>query len=476
MNKMNSKRNKNKCPSSNTNDKSVGSSSSKCILSEKVPERLELKNGLVKITNDVSKEKTHNRKSKKNKLKSPNINGDSIDQKKQLEPEACLEQSSAETVNEREKNETTCPLHNIIYQTTDNEKKKNETDYPNGGIEYPCVCEQYHESIKIDNSPLYLMFLPQKAQDGANPCSSSTTIGKPVYSEISKVKTDLEDHTTSNENMLKVCGEIKQTIKVSNVDSCYSSTLPLGNGTETSNCQTFTETSKSQYGSYPNLLLSGPNSNLIKETPSFETYSEKLSKVMRNLIEESSASCSFTSLECCSEGTSQEKLDAFVRKGSNFNSTFPCDRYPTNLTTDIPDFTENPKQGSSNLELFTKESVDCNQDDSSVCDSFLPQENVESLTTVANLEETMSNIRLSSGDREISESHTVPELKPKIEFVQYESELQMPMIMKIIQKDLSEPYSIYTYRYFIHNWPKLCFLVSYPYCLFVFIYLFGTYI
>lgn len=48
--------------------------------------------------------------------------------------------------------------------------------------------------------------------------------------------------------------------------------------------------------------------------------------------------------------------------------------------------------------------------------------------------------------------------KPKIDFIQYESELQMPMIMRIIQKDLSEPYSIYTYRYFIHNWPKLCFL------------------
>lgn len=47
---------------------------------------------------------------------------------------------------------------------------------------------------------------------------------------------------------------------------------------------------------------------------------------------------------------------------------------------------------------------------------------------------------------------------PDINYVQYESELQMPMIMKIIQKDLSEPYSIYTYRYFIHNWPKLCFL------------------
>lgn len=47
---------------------------------------------------------------------------------------------------------------------------------------------------------------------------------------------------------------------------------------------------------------------------------------------------------------------------------------------------------------------------------------------------------------------------PKIHYKEYESELQMPDIMQLIQKDLSEPYSIYTYRYFIHNWPKLCFL------------------
>lgn len=45
-------------------------------------------------------------------------------------------------------------------------------------------------------------------------------------------------------------------------------------------------------------------------------------------------------------------------------------------------------------------------------------------------------------------------------YVRYESELQMPWIMRLITKDLSEPYSIYTYRYFIHNWPQLCFLVS----------------
>ncbi|XP_063538644.1 N-alpha-acetyltransferase 30 [Cydia strobilella] len=48
----------------------------------------------------------------------------------------------------------------------------------------------------------------------------------------------------------------------------------------------------------------------------------------------------------------------------------------------------------------------------------------------------------------------------EIDIISYESELQMPEIMRVIQKDLSEPYSIYTYRYFIHNWPKLCFLAT----------------
>ena len=47
-----------------------------------------------------------------------------------------------------------------------------------------------------------------------------------------------------------------------------------------------------------------------------------------------------------------------------------------------------------------------------------------------------------------------------IKYKQYVDETQMPLIMNLITKDLSEPYSIYTYRYFIHNWPYLCFLVS----------------
>ncbi|KAI9307410.1 putative acyltransfersase [Cunninghamella echinulata] len=45
-----------------------------------------------------------------------------------------------------------------------------------------------------------------------------------------------------------------------------------------------------------------------------------------------------------------------------------------------------------------------------------------------------------------------------INYVQYESEHQLPSIIHLIENDLSEPYSIYTYRYFIHNWPHLCFL------------------
>jgi len=38
----------------------------------------------------------------------------------------------------------------------------------------------------------------------------------------------------------------------------------------------------------------------------------------------------------------------------------------------------------------------------------------------------------------------------------------MQAIMDLFAKDLSEPYSIYTYRYFINNWPKLCVLVLLP--------------
>ena len=67
--------------------------------------------------------------------------------------------------------------------------------------------------------------------------------------------------------------------------------------------------------------------------------------------------------------------------------------------------------------------------------------------------------KFTKKENETEENKTKDVSERAIEYVLYESELQMPQIMKLITNDLSEPYSIYTYRYFIHNWPKLCFLV-----------------
>lgn len=43
-----------------------------------------------------------------------------------------------------------------------------------------------------------------------------------------------------------------------------------------------------------------------------------------------------------------------------------------------------------------------------------------------------------------------------IEFVDYKDESMIKDIQTLVSKDLSEPYSIFTYRYFLHNWPELC--------------------
>lgn len=71
----------------------------------------------------------------------------------------------------------------------------------------------------------------------------------------------------------------------------------------------------------------------------------------------------------------------------------------------------------------------------------------------------LSSLTITSS---LTTSPTTINLKDiNIVYKSYENELQMPDIMRLIQKDLSEPYSIYTYRYFIHNWPQLCFLAMY---------------
>ena len=80
-------------------------------------------------------------------------------------------------------------------------------------------------------------------------------------------------------------------------------------------------------------------------------------------------------------------------------------------------------------------------------------ENSSNVSHVDNVSEEISELSIHENQQQSDDSK-------EVEYIVYENELQMPCIMRLIQKDLSEPYSIYTYRYFIHNWPHLCFMVS----------------
>jgi peptide alpha-N-acetyltransferase len=49
-----------------------------------------------------------------------------------------------------------------------------------------------------------------------------------------------------------------------------------------------------------------------------------------------------------------------------------------------------------------------------------------------------------------------------LQYVQYhgsKEESYLPAIRQLISKDLSEPYSIYVYRYFLYQWGELCYMV-----------------
>jgi N-alpha-acetyltransferase 30 len=51
----------------------------------------------------------------------------------------------------------------------------------------------------------------------------------------------------------------------------------------------------------------------------------------------------------------------------------------------------------------------------------------------------------------------------RLDYIQYEHSLEqryLPAIRALISKDLSEPYSVYVYRYFLYQWGHLCFMVS----------------
>eukprot|EP01129_Flabellula_baltica_P005068 TRINITY_DN1808_c0_g1_i1.p1 TRINITY_DN1808_c0_g1~~TRINITY_DN1808_c0_g1_i1.p1 ORF type:complete len:154 (-),score=18.00 TRINITY_DN1808_c0_g1_i1:420-881(-) len=46
----------------------------------------------------------------------------------------------------------------------------------------------------------------------------------------------------------------------------------------------------------------------------------------------------------------------------------------------------------------------------------------------------------------------------EITYRQYNAHDQLEPIMKLMEDNLSEPYSVYTYRHFIFNWPQLCWM------------------
>ena len=46
----------------------------------------------------------------------------------------------------------------------------------------------------------------------------------------------------------------------------------------------------------------------------------------------------------------------------------------------------------------------------------------------------------------------------EIEFRTFSTERDLLTIISMIEKELSEPYPIYTYRYFVQKWPELCML------------------
>jgi N-alpha-acetyltransferase 30 len=61
------------------------------------------------------------------------------------------------------------------------------------------------------------------------------------------------------------------------------------------------------------------------------------------------------------------------------------------------------------------------------------------------------------------ETARAAELPGDLKYIQYGHSLEaqyLPAIRALISRDLSEPYSIYVYRYFLYQWGHLCYMVS----------------
>lgn len=70
--------------------------------------------------------------------------------------------------------------------------------------------------------------------------------------------------------------------------------------------------------------------------------------------------------------------------------------------------------------------------------------------------EILSKFKLSDNDKINTNNDDIS--IPGIKFTNYEDERQLEAVMRLVSKDLSEPYSIFTYRYFLMRFPELCIL------------------
>jgi len=104
--------------------------------------------------------------------------------------------------------------------------------------------------------------------------------------------------------------------------------------------------------------------------------------------------------------------------------------------------------------------VSCAEESSSCVSSFQQTALTSNLSSLSIADEESGSPSVPYDDTVVVATQSDSK-QSQITYIVYESERQMEAIMQLITKDLSEPYSIYTYRYFIHNWPKLCFLVGY---------------
>ena len=71
---------------------------------------------------------------------------------------------------------------------------------------------------------------------------------------------------------------------------------------------------------------------------------------------------------------------------------------------------------------------------------------------------THTNIHACTHTHTHTHAHTQKHTHHCHKSMQYMGEQDLPIVMHLIDNELSEPYSIFTYRYFLQCWPKLCFL------------------